>query len=141
MAKIILGQRPKSFKRSISFPLPGEVDPGTIEVSFKYRSRTEFAAFIDEMQSAAKAESELEVSRLKDAIEKGDAASDITQADIVARQNEFNVRYLMGAVDGWNLDAEFDQAAVEQLVDEVPAAVTAIVSSYRSAIVEGRLGN
>lgn len=140
MAKIILGKRPQSFKRTVTFAMPeGEV--GTIEVSFKYRTRSEFATFVDEMQAAAKAASEQEVGRLRDAAATGAAVDDITQSDITARQNDFNARYVMGAVDGWNLDVPFDQESVAQLVDELPAAVVAIVSDYRAAIVDGRLGN
>lgn len=140
MAKIILGKRPKSFKRTISFAMPGE-DAGSIEVTFKYRSRTEFASFLDDMQSAAKGESDKEVARMRDAASKGEAVADVTQADIVARQNDFNTRYLLGALEGWNLDIPFDKESVAQLVDELPAAVTAIMSDYRASLADGRLGN
>jgi hypothetical protein len=138
--KIILGKRPKSFKRTVSFPMPGEA-AGTIEVSYKYRTRSEFAAFSDEFQSVAKAEGEKAVARITDAIEKKEPVAEPTQAEITERQNALNVRYLMGALDGWNLDEEFNEENVAQLVDELPAAANAIAADYRSAINEGRLGN
>lgn len=140
MAKIILGKRPTSFKRTITFPMPGE-DAGSIEVQFKYRTRSEFAAFSDEIQASVTADAGAEVARLRAKLDAGETIVDLSQADITARQNAFHARYLMGALEGWNLDVPFDKEAVDQLVDELPAAVSAIVSDYRAAVTEGRLGN
>lgn len=47
----------------------------------------------------------------------------------------------MQAVEGWNLDEPFALESVQQLADELPAAVAAIMDTYRSAITQGRLGN
>lgn len=138
--KIILGKRPKSFKRTVTFPMPGE-EAGSIEVVFKYRTRLEVAQLDDELQAKIKADAEAEVSRMKEAIEKKQVITEPTQAEITARQNAYNVEYLMKTVEGWNLDIPFDREAVEQLVDELPAAVGAIASDYRLALREGRLGN
>lgn len=140
MAKIILGKRPKNFKRTVTFEMPGE-GAGSIEVNFKYRTRTEFAAFQDEIQAAVKAEGEKEIARLTEAAKNSEQVPDLTQSDIIARQNEFNVNYLMGAVEGWNLDVPFDRESAAQLADELPAAVIAIMSDYRAAVMDGRLGN
>lgn len=138
--KIILGKRPASFNRVISFPMPGE-DAGIIEVQFKYRTRTEFAAFMDNLQAEIKAAADADAARVLAALDAGQKVADPTQAQITGRQNDFNVRFLMDAVDGWNLDVPFDKESAQQLVDELPAAVNAIVSDYRAAITEGRLGN
>jgi hypothetical protein len=138
--KIVLGKRPKSFKRTVTFPMPGE-DAGSMEVSYVYRTRSEFATFTDELQAAAKEDGKKELDRMTAALEAGNALPEPSQADFTKRQNAFNVRYLMSAVDGWNLDVPFDREAVEQLVDELPAAVSAIVADYRAALIEGRLGN
>jgi hypothetical protein len=138
--KIILGKRPTSFKRVVSFPMPGE-EAGSIEVDFKYRTRSEHAEFTDKLQADVKAEADAEVARVRAAIDAGERVTDPTQAEITARQNAFNVRYLLGVVNSWNLDVPFDKESAMQLVDELPAAVGAIITDYRSAIVEGRLGN
>jgi hypothetical protein len=140
MAKIILGKRPKSFKRTITFPMPGE-EQGTIEVMFKYRTRSEVAALADELQAKLKVEGEAEVARIKVAIEKKETMPEHTQSELVARQNAINVEYLLNVVDGWNLDVPFDKEAAEQLADELPSAVAAIVNDYRAALHDGRLGN
>lgn len=140
MAKIILGKRPKSFPRTINFQMPGE-GLGSMEVSMVYRTRSELAAFTDEIQAKVQADAEKEVARMKAALDKGENIAEPTQADITARQNAFHVQYLMGALDGWNLDLPFDREAIEQLVDELPAAVAAIIADYRGTLSEGRLGN
>jgi hypothetical protein len=140
MAKIILGKRPKSFKRTVSFPMPGEA-AGTIEVEFKYRTRIEYAKFSDEFQAKVKAEGEKAVARVTEAIERDEAPKAMTEAEITGQQNALSVAYLMGAIEGWNLDEDFSEAAVAQLVDELPSAAKAIADDYRAALSEGRLGN
>lgn len=124
MSKVILGKRPKNFKRNVSFVmLDGEV--ATIECLFKYRTRTEFGAFLD--------------SIFEDA--KEDKAENVGVGDLMAKTSAKNADYLLKVLDGWNLDEEINRQNLEQLADECPAAVTAIMEAYRSAILDGRLGN
>jgi hypothetical protein len=52
MAKITLGKRPKHFKRTLTVPML-EGGEGQIEISFIYRTRTEFGAFVDGLFAAA----------------------------------------------------------------------------------------
>lgn len=140
MAKIILGQRPKSFKRTVNFK---QIDgtPGTIEVDYTYRTRTEFGKFTDGIRAQVKAEDEVQLDKIKALAAQKQPIPELTQSEIVARENETNVRYVMGCIGGWNLDVPFDKAAVAQLADEVPAAVIGIIADYRDAITEGRTGN
>jgi hypothetical protein len=138
--KVVLGKRPKNFPKDITFPML-DGSTGCMEVSYKYRSRTEFAEFVDSIQAGLKAKSDAAMDRFKQAVDKGEPAPEITQVELVTSGTEFNVDYIMGCVDGWNLDVPFDRNAVVELVDTLPAAVTAIVTSYRDAITEGRLGN
>lgn len=157
--KIKLGARPKSFPRTITFPMLDGED-GSMGVTMKYRTRTELAKFDDELQAEIKVEAEKEAARVKSVIEKMqaqakaeksdeaggekiDVASELhmSQSDLVARQIAFNVRYLQRTLEGWDLDIPFDKEAVTQLADELPAAVTAIIADYRKAINEGRAGN
>lgn len=138
--KIKLGARPESFSRAVSFQLP-EGGSGCMEMIYKYRTRKEFAEFADTMQAALKAKGESEAEKIRKAAEDGKAIPEMTQADLIKLQDEFNVNYIMQAATGWNLDIPFDREAVEQMTDEFPAAVIAIIGAYRDAIVEGRLGN
>lgn len=137
--KITLGKRPTSFARTVTFPLL-EGGEGCMEVRMKYRTRSELAAFDDELQAEIKVEAEKEAERVKKAIESGDPFG-MSQKEVISRQDAFNARYLQRTVEGWNLDIPYDQEAVAQLVDEIPAAVKAIIGDYRAAINEGRSGN
>lgn len=76
--KIKLGARPKTFARTVTFPMPGE-EMGSIEVKFRYRSRSEFAEFVDNLQAEAKAAGDEEISRLRSAIEAGSEVTNPTQ--------------------------------------------------------------
>ena len=74
MAKIVLGKRPKNFKRTVQFDLP-EGGKGAVEATFVYRTRTEFGAFVDELLEgagvAAKGQGDEDVKlSLKEALEK-----------------------------------------------------------------------
>ena len=138
--KIKLGERPKSFDKTIEFPmLDGSV--GCIPVVYRYRSRKELAEMTDEVQSVAKAAEAADIEAIKVKIEKKEAVEPMRQAEITDREMALQVDYIMKAVSGWGLDVKFDRAAVEQLVDEVPAAIPALVEGYRAAINQGRLGN
>lgn len=140
MAKIVLGQRPKSFKRTIKFDML-DGSAGSFTVDYKYRTRTEFGEFADSVRAQMKAADEALLDRVKAQATAGEEVAPLTQADLIRRENANNVAYVMSCIDGWDLDEPFSQAAVEQLADEVPAAVTAIIATYRDAITDGRLGN
>lgn len=142
--KIVLGKRPEKFAKEVTFPMLDGAD-GSILVEFQYRTRTEFAKLSDKVQEEIRARTETDVAKYRAdadaAAAAGKAAPEMRASDIAEREAEFRVKYIMDAVVGWNLDIPFDREAVEQLVDELPAAATAIISTYREAITEGRLGN
>ncbi|WP_349743929.1 phage tail assembly chaperone [Roseateles cavernae] len=130
MATIKLGNRPKNFPLTITVPLH-EGEEGVIKVSYIYRTRTEYGAFIDElmaeadMKLAGESEEEIRFS--------------VEQAWTKTRDR--NADYIMRIIDGWNLDQDFGRAAVVQLCDELPGAALAIMNRYTAAITEGRLKN
>lgn len=126
MSKIKLGQRPESFKHTVKFPML-DGSEGVIEVDYVYRTRKEFGQFIDEIFAKSK--------------EERPADEDFSWSALMDKTGTANAEYVMKAVKGWNLDEPFTQANVEQLADELPAAVTAIMDGYRQAITQGRLGN
>ncbi|MBP0589278.1 hypothetical protein J8I87_06010 [Paraburkholderia sp. LEh10] len=126
MAKIALGKRPTSFKHVVKFPM---LDGGeaAIEITYKYRTRKEFGAFIDEVFASSK--------------EERPADDGFSWAALMEKTGSANADYVMQAVEGWNLDEAFTRENVQQLADELPAAITAIMDAYRNAITQGRLGN
>lgn len=117
---------------------------GTIKVTYTYRSRKEYAAFMDVKLAAIKAEAEAEIAekRAQRELASGDSIDfGIGEVETNRRKSEGQVDFIMSAVEGWNLDVPFDREAVEQLVDELPLAAETIIRSYREAMTEGRLGN
>lgn len=130
MAKIVLGKRPKNFKAKVTFPML-DGDLGTIEVSYIYRTRTEFGVLIDGLMEDA-------------GVETTGASEDsqkFSLAQALEKTRDTNADYIMQVADGWNIDEEFSRDTVAQLCDEIPAAALAIMNTYRNAITEGRLGN
>lgn len=126
MAKLKLGNRPKNFKRVVKFDM---ID-GTqceFEAVFKYRTRSEFGSFIDSLFDKAK--------------EKDSFATNTSMAELMEKTRESNADYLLDILDGWDLDAALDRESLQQMADEVPAAVGALMEAYRSAIIDGRVGN
>lgn len=129
MAKIKLGQRPKTFTAPARFKFLDGSD-GVINVVYRYRTRTEFGAFLDEIYA------ENGVAKPMDA---GDGADLLARA--YAEGNEKIAGQIMRAAEGWDLDEPFSGVNVQQLVNEIPAAAAAIMASYEAAIKDGRLGN
>lgn len=125
-SKIKLGSRPESFKHTVTFPMLDGTE-GSIEVEYVYRTRKEFGAFVDEVFASAK--------------EERPADEDFSWQALMEKTSGANADYVMRAVKGWNLDEPFTRENVQQLADELPGAVTAIMDAYRTAITHGRLGN
>lgn len=137
MAKIVLGNRPVNFTKTITVPMHDGSD-GQMEVIYKYRTLTEFGAFID--QWAAEAETKIKEERAAKR-KKKDADAATSNEEVRKTQAQANADYLMRILDGWNLDVEFGESAVLQLCNELPGAADKIIGDYRMAITEGRLGN
>lgn len=127
MAKIKLGDRPKNFKKVVTFPML-DGTTGEIEVNYKYRSRTDFGKFID---------------RIIEASGSKEKATDETfsMARVMEKTADSNADYILDVIDEWNLDSDLTRSNVQQLCDEVPAAANQIMETYRLACTEGRLGN
>jgi hypothetical protein len=143
MAKLILGKPPKTISKELTFPML-DGTTGSIKVDFK--SRSEYAKFVDAQAEKVKALAEAELVEMKaKAAEQKEAGMSIDlgmpEADMQARKSQSQADFIMGALDGWNLDIPFDAEAVVQLVDEVPQAAQTIIAAYREAMTEGRLGN
>ena len=138
--KIKLGARLKSFAKTIDIVmLDGAA--GCIPVTFRYRTRKENAVLVDELQAVTKAQAIADAAAMTAKIEKGEPIEMPKQVDLLDRELSVQVDYLMAALEGWGLDEEFDRAALEQLADELPQAIPALIDGYRKAINEGRLGN
>lgn len=136
MAKIVLGKRPETFKRIVSVPLL-DGSKGTIECTFRYRTRKEFGQLVDEIRT----EAEKAGGQAAAAAQEGADAKPWSLHDHFDKLVGTNAEYLLKILVSWNLDEELNQGVLEQLADELPAAFESIVAAYRDAIVEGKLGN
>lgn len=128
MALIKLGSTPKSFKRALIVDML-DGTKGSIEVTYKYRTRTEFGKFLDSVfkeAGVAPAPGEDE----KVVIEK-----------VMEKTRDTNADYLIQVLDGWNLESELTKANLQQLCDEFPGVANTIMETYRTAITEGRAKN
>ena len=128
MAKVKLGARPKNFKRNVEFDML-DGTKGNIECVYKYRTRSEFGAFVDEMVDKANPANPDETPK------------QFSMTELMEKTKDTNADYLLKVLDGWNLDEELSRESLQQLADEVPAAVGAMMETYRAAILQGRLGN
>lgn len=124
MAKFSLASAPKTFKRKVTITL---LDDSTadIELTFKYKTRTEYAKLLDEVMKQDK----IDDSKTESAV------------DIFKRLGAGTVEFLMKIVEGWDLDDEFNKSNVSELIDKFPAAANEITEAYRIAILEGRTKN
>ena len=127
-SKIKLGNRPKSFKRVVTFDML-EGGQGSIECIYKYRTRSEFGVFVDALMEAAGA---------KDQQPEGEKFS---MRELMERTAGANADYILDVLEGWNLDEDLSKPNVQQLSDELPAAAIAIMETYRTARLEGRAKN
>ena len=129
--KIVLGKRPKHIAHTVRVLLP-EGDVGEIRVKYAYRTRKEFAEFVDSLADAA------EVKKPK-SVDEDDVRA--TFADILEKTADSTADYILKILTEWELPDPLDRDSVLQLLDEVPGAALTIMSDYRAACVEGRLGN
>lgn len=129
MAKLVLGNAPKNFNKSITIEL---LDGSTadIEMKFKYRTRKEYAALLDAIMQ-------------KEAPKKGKKAEVVEESisEVFARLGDGTADFILDIADGWDLDDAFNKESVIDLIDKFPAATNAISEAYRIACLEGRLGN
>lgn len=124
MAKFSLASAPKTFKRIVTITL---LDDSTadIELTFKYKTRSEYAKLLDEVMKA----------------EKSDETKAETAVDIFKRLGAGTAEFLMKIVEAWDLDDEFNKSNVADLIDKFPAAANEITETYRIAILEGKSKN
>lgn len=127
MSKITLGKRPEHFAPvTVEFPMP-DGTTGTIEATYKYRTREEYGALIDAVGAQAKP---LVTGDTEATVEAMAASGVHSDADLTFK-----------ALQAWDLDEALTFENVYQLANEVPAAITALLAGYRRMVSEGRLGN
>lgn len=126
MRKIVLGNNPKSFESDVDVTLP-DGEKTTIRVTYKYRTRKELAAFMQSIN--------LDVENIEKYLDMKNAVANTEES----LQEDADM--LMGVIEGWNLDSEFNRENVLQFCDELPAAVMDIVTHYLFGVKKLRQKN
>lgn len=132
MSKIKLGNRPKAFAHSVKFTML-DGSEGLIPVSYKYRTRSEFATFWDRITAST----DQAVAAESAASEEGKRSL----AALFAKASRKNAEDVLDMLDSWGLDEELTVDNIMQLHDELPQAISAMVGDYYTALTTGRLGN
>jgi len=128
MAKLVLGKTPENFKPfNVKFTLPdGEDDQ--IKVTFKYKTRSQFAAFLNELF--------VEAGEVKP-----DAEEKVDFEKLFSKGGEKTVAHLTKIIADWDFVEKPTSDTLRQLHDQAPAAAAAMTAAYSAACSEGRLGN
>lgn len=123
MAKFKFGERPETVSHTVRWQ-DWQGKQVTLKVEFNWRSRSEFAALMDELGVTQEGRSE------------GDKLQEIIEA-----VDGKGAALLVAALASWELDDELNLENCQRLFDEYQAAAHAIVEAYRQLCLEGRLGN
>lgn len=139
MKKLRLGDNPKNFKKTISIVL---LDGGTapLEVSYIYRTRSQFAALVDANIAKAEAEAKAVAEAATDAVDAA-AGERLTIAQSYAAVDKARAEHVLQIADGWDLGDEFTLDNLLQFEDEYPGALHAISIAYTQAVAEARAKN
>jgi hypothetical protein len=128
MSKITLGTKPKTFKKfPVKFVMP-DGESGQIGVTFKYRSRKEFAAYLNVLFGG-------------NSVEKQDGDEKHDFVKLFEKATDKSVAQLLDAIDSWDFEYELSKETLNQLADELPVVLSALGAAYNAACTEGRLGN
>jgi hypothetical protein len=128
MAKLVLGKTPKTFKPfAVKFELP-EGGDDQIMVTFKYKTRSQFAEFLNELITESGQPKPIDGEK-------------IDFVEIFKKGGDKLVRHLSPVIDSWDLAEEINAANLAALHDQAPAAASALTAAFSAACAEGKLGN
>lgn len=127
MARLVLGKTPATFKPfAVKFELP-EGGEDQIVVTCKYRTRTEFSEFLNELYAESG--------------ESAPAGGKLDFVELFKKGGDKAVAHLMKYLLSWDLAEPITPDNLAALHNQAPAAVAAITGAYQAACAEGRLGN
>ena len=127
MAKIKIAQNP-TFTAVVQVPRIGG-EPAPVEFEFRYMDRVTLASMFDRWNKARDAWNEK--------ARKGEASWEEVTAGEISLQAE----QLGEIVTGWDLEDEFSQEAIVNLVRTCIGAPKAVTDAFQAAYSQARLGN
>lgn len=143
--KVVLGKRPKSFTKTVSGRM-ADGTVGAIDMTFSYRTRTEWGALLDRHKAAKTERAEARLKDYLDAVEtarhEGRDVPTMPGVELAQRAEiEADARLVLDIATGWDLADSFTFESLMQLADEAPDLIASMVRAYGEAVHEGRLGN
>ncbi|WP_157266644.1 phage tail assembly chaperone [Azohydromonas aeria] len=139
-AKITLTARPGPFTKTVAIPTP-EGEDAKVSFIFKYRTRKEFAKFMDAYNAAARERAKALFPQPAEGEEAPAEAPAVTDAVLADAINESGAQYLIDVAEGWGLDEDFTLENAQRLVDMYPGTVPAVAKVYGETLKDGRSGN
>ncbi len=127
MAKIKIAQNP-TFSAEVKIPRVGG-EPVPVEFQFRYLDRVALAEMFDRWNKA------------RDAWAAKVQEDSPSWKEATAAEIELQAEQLKDIVVGWDLDDEFSEEAILDLVKTCTGAPKAVTEAYQSAYSPARLGN
>lgn len=141
MAKLVLGKTPKTFKPfPVKFTLPdGQEDQ--ITVTFVYKTRSQFAKFMDELFNANSAPTEVTQVGEESPAATPESSKAPDFVDLFEQGGKKTVAHLSKIIADWDFVEKPTPEILGVMHDEAPAAAAAFATAYQDACTSGRLGN
>jgi hypothetical protein len=105
-----------TFESEVQVTVPGQKEPGTMKLTFKYRSGKEYSEWYKGME---------EVKEGKKVVKEGKKTTEALPEFVV----------------GWDLPEEFNQSNIDTFLDNYPMAYRDIHSHYLKALFTSRVKN
>lgn len=126
MAKIKIAQNP-TFSAAVQMPRVGG-EPVEVQFEFRYFDRLALAEMFDRWNQARE--------QLTEQAKEGATWAEVTSSEVKLQADQ-----LKEIVQGWDLEDEFTDEAVHQLVLTCTGAPKAVIEAYQAAYAPARLGN
>lgn len=125
MAKIKIAQNP-TFSAPVQMPRVGG-EPVEVQFEFRYFDRLALAEMFDRWNQARE--------QLTEQAKEGATWAEVTSGEVKLQDDQ-----LKEIVHGWDLEDEFTDEAVHQLVLTCTGAPKAVIEAYQAAYAPARLG-
>jgi hypothetical protein len=137
MKKFVLTAPPETFKRDVIIDMH-DGSQASLQIEFKYRSRSEYAQFIDSIIANAKKSAEAEKPKTED---ESLQDKELTMQEILNQQGDLAIETIMQIAVGWELSDKWNKKSLSELHDKFPGAFNAINNAYSASVVHGQLKN
>jgi len=137
--KLNLTPAPETFNHPVTLILPSG-DEAELNVEYIYRTKQEFAAWIDTHLESQKSLND-GAGKAKSTKAAGELNVDKTMLQVVTEQIAVDAKSLFEIAKGWDLEESFTVENIERFENKYPGVIQAIGAAYRDALYGIRLKN